>query len=371
MASQTPEILERAFERWLAAQKEAAALMAAAEQPGSGRDWADGYRWLTRIASLVQEWVIERSDPMNPSLFVGQSPHRKLMGDNPDVNYHFATLDSSQSYVLSGNRGQAPYAGLTFGTDVFRSDDPGGGTTLQRNLDEFDINSDGSFELRFGPGDEGPNSLRLPPGTAQIAVRETFTDRRTQRPAVLSIRRDGGQPSDPEPSPEAMAERLETAAHFLLKITRFCIETYELSGFTVNQLMGRGGGEHVDSHEHAVRSHSDADMAYYGGRWCLAGDEGLAVTIDPPAQDFAYWGLVLLNPWLESYDYLSRTVSLNNGTATGNPDGSWTLVIAPRDPGRPNWMDSGGRLEGMMLLRWCLAGQSPPVPRCETFKLDQ
>jgi hypothetical protein len=36
MASQTPEILERAFERWLAAQKEAAALMAAAEVVETG-----------------------------------------------------------------------------------------------------------------------------------------------------------------------------------------------------------------------------------------------------------------------------------------------------------------------------------------------
>ncbi len=370
MAPQAPEVLKRAFDGWLRAQEEAAGLMAAAEQPATPGDWAEGYRWVTRIASLAQEWIIEKSDPLNPVIFLSQSPYRKLMGDNPDVNYHFVTLDSGQNYVLSGNRGQAPYAGLTFGTDVFRSDDPGGGTTLQRNLDDFDIAADGSFELRLGPAAEGPNSLELPPDTAQLAVRETFTDRARQRPAELTVQREGGRPAGPEPSPEVLAERLDTAAHFLLKVTRFCIDTYELSGFSVNQLTGRSGRDHVDSHEHGVRSHSDADMAYYGGRWRLAGDEALAVTIRPPAQDFAYWGLVLLNPWLESYEYLGRQVCLNNANAKANADGSWTLVIAPRDPGRANWLDSGGRLEGMMLLRWCLAGQNPPVPDCESFKLD-
>lgn len=380
MAQQAPKVLRRAFDGWIRAQEEAVRLMTEAEQPETPHDWTEGYRWVTRMASMAQEWVIEKSDPMNPVIFLGQNPYRKLMGDNPDVNYHFTTLDCQQNYILSGNRGEAPYVGLAFGTDVFRSEEPGGGTTLQKSLDDLDIAADGSFELRLGPDVSGPGSLRLPPGTSQLNVRETFTDRKTQRPAQLTIKREGGRDADPDPSPEALAERMETAAHFLLKVTHFCINTYGLSGFMVNELAGRGGGEHVaegqnvpedgDAENISIRSHSDADMAYYGGRWKLAEGEGLAVTIHPPEQDFVYWGLVLLNPWLESYDYLSRQTCLNNASAQPNADGSWTMVIAASDPGRSNWLDTGGRLEGMMLLRWCLAGQNPPVPTCETIKFD-
>jgi hypothetical protein len=78
---------------------------------------------------------------------------------------------------------------------------------------------------------------------------------------------------------------------------------------------------------------------------------------------------VLVNPWMESYDYTQRHVSTNDRLAARGLDGSWTLVIAPEDPGVPNWLDTGGRLQGFMLLRWVLAGDRPPTPRCELVPL--
>ena len=45
-------------------------------------------------------------------------------------------------------------------------------------------------------------------------------------------------------------------------------------------------------------------------------------------------------------------------------------MIAPEDPGVPNGLDTGGRLEGYALLRWVLAGADPPTPTCELVSID-
>ena len=89
----------------------------------------------------------------------------------------------------------------------------------------------------------------------------------------------------------------------------------------------------------------------------------------PPPYDFVYWGLVIVNPWTESYDYRYTTTHWNNGSARRNADGTWTLIVAGEDPGVGNWLDTGGRLEGTITLRWVLAGDAPPAPDCAVVPL--
>jgi hypothetical protein len=71
---------------------------------------------------------------------------------------------------------------------------------------------------------------------------------------------------------------------------------------------------------------------------------------------------------MESFDYRYATTALNNKTAKRSPDGSWRMVIAPTDPGVENWIDTGGRLEGYMLVRWVLA-DGPPHPTAEVVDM--
>jgi hypothetical protein len=73
---------------------------------------------------------------------------------------------------------------------------------------------------------------------------------------------------------------------------------------------------------------------------------------------------------MESFDYRYTTTNLNNKNAKRSDDGSWRLVVAPRDPGAgvDNWLDTGGRLEGYMIVRWVLA-DGPPHPTAEVVPL--
>lgn len=375
MSDAAPENLLRAFEKWLEAQKQAAELMVSASHPGTPQDWAEGYRWVTRISSLALDWIIEKEDPLRPVLFRCQDEYRKLIGDNPDVDYYFASLDASESYRLSGTRGQAPYVGLTVGTDIFRGAQGAMGTLAQHHLDEFVLAEDGEVEIFLVPesegvGSPGENRILLKEGATQLAVRETFGDRHREEPANLSIERMGEPLPPPRILPTPLAEKLEVAAGFLLFVVRTCVAMYAGSAAQLNQLGGAAGRDHVEAQDDEVRTHSDADMVYIGGRWRIAPGEGLRIRIRPPEGDFRYWGFVILNPWLESYDCRHVAAATNHALASQEADGSWHLLVADEDPGTPNWINTNGRHEGFMLLRWVHVSGHLPAVECEIVELS-
>ena len=92
------------------------------------------------------------------------------------------------------------------------------------------------------------------------------------------------------------------------------------------------------------------------------------MTVQAPELPFTYWGLTVTNPWMESYDSRYSTTCLNDRNAQRSEDGSWRLVIAAEDPGTANWIDTGGRTEGYMLVRWVLA-ENPPHPTARIIQL--
>ena len=72
----------------------------------------------------------------------------------------------------------------------------------------------------------------------------------------------------------------------------------------------------------------------------------------------------------DAFPYLSS--SFHEGRYRANDDGSWTLVIAPEDPGPAhahNWLDTGGRLEGYAILRWVLV-RDVRNPECRVVPVE-
>ena len=355
--------LAAAFDGWLDAQRSALDWMLAADVPHTAQDLAEGYRWVTRLASLAQEWFVEKNDPLHPELFVSQTPFRKLMVDNPDVTYWFCALDSSRSYRLTGVRGEAPYVGLTFGTPVGAGPLGGRtGTLTQVHLDSFELGPDGQVDIWLSAErpDGVTNWIELQPECGQVAIRETFHDKGRQRPSHLRVDLVGEVPP-PRCTADDLVPQLEFASLFLAFVGHACTEIWSGAAVNLNHFGGTSGAAHVEAQDSELRSHSDVDMTYHGGLFRLAEGEALEVTVHEPDGPFAYWGLTVANPWMESYDFRYATTNLNDRTAVRSGDGSWRLVIAPEDPGTPNWIDTGGRPEGYMLVRWVLA-DDPPHP---------
>jgi len=56
----------------------------------------------------------------------------------------------------------------------------------------------------------------------------------------------------------------------------------------------------------------------------------------------------------QTYDYANRQVSRNRAQTQLEPDGSFRMILAHEDPGLPNWIDTEGRLFGMVFWRFML-----------------
>jgi Protein of unknown function (DUF1214) len=372
------ERLDKAFEAWVQAQTTALDVVREATGvPETDVDMAEGYRWVTRLNRLILDWIVERSDPLHPVLFDLQDEYKKLLVDNPDVHYTFCVLDDQHSYRLVGFRGECAYLGMTFGT-AFGQGPVGGrtGTQTQTHIDEFELGPNGEVDILIAPESQMPNprprnSVLLEPGTAQLAIRETYFEKSPEKFARLRVEL-APQPGEVVPPPilssEELAPKLEFAAMFLAFIGKNAIAMWNDAGTNMNTFGGQSGAAHVEAQEDEMRTHTNAEMTYHGGRFKLDEGEALVVTVHVPDKPFLYWGLTLTSPWGESFDYRYTTTALNNKTATRAEDGTWKMVIAPTDPGVENWLDTGGRREGYMLVRWVLA-DGPPHPSAEVVPM--
>ncbi|HVH18657.1 MAG TPA: hypothetical protein VNF72_10185, partial [Myxococcota bacterium] len=62
-------------------------------------------------------------------------------------------------------------------------------------------------------------------------------------------------------------------------------------------------------------------------------------------------------------------ITLNHHSAKLEPDGSVKLVVAARDPGHPNWLDTAGHGHGTIGVRWVGKGVPEVVPSARVMRL--
>ena len=372
--------LNAAFDAWLQAQTAALDVVRQATGvPESEVDLAEGYRWVTRLSRLALDWIVEGSDPLHPQLFTLQDEYKKLLVDNPDIHYLFCVLDDTRTYRLLGFRGECAYLGMTFGT-AFGQGPVGGrtGTQTQTHIDEFELGPNGEVDILIAPADKMPdprprNAVVLEPGTAQLAIRETHFDKRREKLARLRMElvpEPGEVVPPPLLSAEELAPKLEFAAMFLTFVGKTALQMWRDAARNMNTFGGQAGSAHVAAQEDEVRTHTNAEMTYHGGRFELdrgrgarghGARAGQAVPLLGTDVDVAVDGelrLPLHHDELEQQD----------GQALGR------RIVAPchraegPGPGVENWLDTGGRLEGYMLVRWVLA-DGPPHPTAEVVKI--
>lgn len=291
-------------------------------------------------------------------------PGRVQGGINPDGMYDFAVLRPDCSYRVSGRRGNDCYLSLSFsgGRDGEWPDR----TAATFNDRQMTFAPDGSFEVVVSRDEQPGNWVRMEPDICSLIVRQYFAMEPEKRePATLHIEMlevpDDAAPDDGQ----LITRRIAAAAAFVR---------------STNQGFPFPAGPEVNSFSEPLGYSGEAgalgttDNTYCMGRWRLADGERLVIETTPAR--CGYWSLQMWNRWgqsmtstIDAENYPRQIV--NHESADLGADGSVRVVVAHADPGEPNWLDTFGWDEGILIFRFLYPEERPAAPSCRVEGPDR
>jgi hypothetical protein len=336
------EARRAAWSRFCAGLEDAGDILLREEVPRSDLDAAEGCRYLAQQLCYAISATLGNQDP--------ERPHLELLGDRlrkwamlcSDAKAHEAPLRGDLRYRLRGTRGTVHHLGF----QVLE------GEAGVAYLDETELQIDdaGRFDILLAAEEEpGPwrGWLRLSPDATRLLVRQYFYDWEGEEPARVEIECLDISEA-PEPLSGADVDRgLEEI------VQRF----KSRSGALLDQVTTHKAPNALSPPRDAQDEGGAAKVAYGLGYFRLQPDEALVVSVRPPPA--TYWSVQLGNFWHEELDYEYRVSSLNGHQALLDADGLFRVVVALRDPGVPNWLDTAGHHEGRIIFRWQGAASSP------------
>ena len=340
------------FEELLSAAREMVLNDARTEQEA-----VEGMRWLLRAVAMSVE-VAADANPRRPHFQRMDTLVRKVGGDNPDAEYEFAAIDGQYDYKITGNIGSVRYLGFTFNA--------GQGTTPRRQFaylsdQTLELDQDGNFTLILSqePTDTSGQWIQIPDDASGILVRQYIANRKKEELATLNIDVLGSPIQFSPVTDQEIADAIIGTSYAFLSLTtlhhRVLPELMEKTNVFIEATSDSLGG--------AI---SGNDNLYMIGSYQLADDEALIMLVQPPKT--RYWNIALESRWHETADYLHRPTSMTLDEVNYNEDGSVEFIVAHKDPGHPNWLDTSGHNFGFITLRWLDAlDEDVPMPELEVI----
>jgi len=327
--------------------------------PHNALDQAEGIRYLTRLLRGGLEMTVEASNPDFPRFYQLSNETMKIGADNPDNIYLTATVSATRSYRITGKRGTVPYLGFATKANRYHID----GTmasTGELDAKTMHIEPDGSFEIIVSATRQGKNWLPMAADSTMFLVRQTFLDKKTEIPAELHIEAIGMHARPAPITPDFMRAALADATKFVAGTANTFADWTEMFMKRPNELLPW-------DQNFFQKAGGDPNIFYLHGYWALADDEAWVIETRIPKCRF--WNFQLDNWWMESLDYANvPNVWTNGKKAKLNADGTLTLVVATKDPGFGNWIDTTGHSSGTALLRW-IGADEHPLPTAKIVKL--
>jgi hypothetical protein len=341
---------------------------------------AEAFRYMAQSVYQGLVWHIENEQMAHhPWLHQCFNPLMKQAGDKSMAKEYGAYLQPGGEYRIRGERGTSRWIVLT----ALRQADPADPmSTAQRWQEPWAlvldtepllgkdvvIEPDGSFEIicsRERPAD-AKNWIRLTDRTNHIRLRQLFSDWDNEIPMKVWIERIGAEPGTVPPplfNADQITFGLAKAAHFVRKTTSAWGPPPAESRVD-NQMNNmpvpptRIGG--IDGNPGGIMG-----ICW----WSLQPDEALILEFKPIPS--LMWSIELENAWWCTPDYRWRLVATTDSQAVLEDDGTCRLVVANRDPGVPNWLDTGTWPEGWVRYRGTLSeGMRGPEWTSRVVKLN-
>jgi hypothetical protein len=326
------------------------------------QDRAEWYRFITRTARNGLERFIENSEPRRPRLIIS-TWRTSINVTNPDQDHLLAELYPEHDYIITGNRGTAPYFTIAAWTYPQPTDHPGARNWAPRGVaglkefnpaisrttafissDQVRFSANGDFEVRLSQRQQPGNWLKMAPDDTGILIRIVYHERSKERPPRMRIARaDHAKPAPVRP--EEISTGLARAAQVVLgNVEQARAWWQEIFAKRMNMLQF---SEHLYLTNGGV-----ADRQFAFGLWRKPQDQALVLEFAPPECD--YWIFQLCNIWQENLDdYEDGQGYVTKFMVKLEQDGRVRIVVAEEDPGiGGNWVDSFQHVFGLMGLRF-------------------
>lgn len=278
---------------------------------------------------------------------------------NADTIYRSAKVDGTASYRLRGTKGSLKLVAI--GQVVPRNAETGTGRAYL-DFSELKADRQGRIDVLISakkPAGYKGDWWELRPAANRLMLRLVSSDWAKEKSPTLSLERLDKPVSRARRSAADLERRLRAlpqaleflAPMFVDHVTKLRAEGYvnKVKAFDITSAGGLAG------------------QFYYEGAYELADDEALIVESAVP-KVCRYRSLILTNDIYETLDWYNNQSSLNDAQAAPDADGKLRIVIANRDPGVPNWLDTAGHPTGLVQGRWTDC-DSQPMPTLTKVKL--
>jgi hypothetical protein len=291
-------------------------------------DLLEGLQYLAGCIAACTHLAFDY-DRDHPFLHSGTGPFTKMGLDNPDTLYFGTRVQTGHEYVVKGTRGTTTDLSFQLLGGEYTDDNvPDSETAFDDR--ELDIAANGDYEWRF-----------TPKTNAQLVIREVYNDWSAQRGKVAIARTDTAGTAPPALTRDLIEKRFAVAGKQLVQRVKTWLQfpQWFYMNIPVNTMVAprlTPGG--------LATQYSSA------GHFELAPDQALVITL--PATDAPYLGFQLGSLWYISLDYINHQTSLNGTQAQVDADGKIRIVVADRNPGVTNWVETLGHRKGFLQFRW-------------------
>ena len=268
-------------------------------------------------------------DRDHPFLQSGTGPFTKMGLDNPDTLYFGTRVQAGREYLVTGTRGTTTDLSFQLLGGEYTDDNvPDSETAFDDR--QLDIAANGDYEWRFTPA-----------ANAQLVIREVYNDWSAQRGKVAIARADTAGTAPPPLTNELIEKRFAVAGKQLVQRIKTWLQfpQWFYMNIPVNTMVAprlTPGG--------LATQYSSA------GHFDLTPEQALVITL--PVTDAPYLGFQLGSLWYVSLDYINHQTSLNGTQAQVDADGKIRIVVADRNPGVTNWVETLGHRKGFLQFRW-------------------